>query len=88
MLPAFPSPFAKSTEDRLTELLGGAFDLTFKFGTSMLRMRCSAGRDQDRAGYDRAEVENQLYLLDLCTGGRALHVSAQRLVLRVGAKVK
>lgn len=33
-----PSPFAWGTEDRLTELLGGAFDLAFESGTSMLRM--------------------------------------------------
>lgn len=33
-----PSPFAWGSEDRLTELLGGAYDLSFESGTSMLRM--------------------------------------------------
>ena len=37
-----PSPFAWGTEDPLTELLGGAFDLTFDSGTSMLRMPSGA----------------------------------------------
>ena len=38
MPPAPLSLFAWSTEDRLTELLGAAFDLTFESATSMLRM--------------------------------------------------
>ncbi len=33
-----PSPFAWGSEQRLTELLGDTFDLTFEAGTSVLRM--------------------------------------------------
>jgi SAM-dependent methyltransferase len=36
--PAPPSPFAWGSPDRVTELLGGAFDLQFEEGVSVLRL--------------------------------------------------